>query len=162
MDTKRKNLILLDLEETVIDNWDNGCILRGKVSKIKDFLSNFDPSDTELGLMSWAVWDDRDVKAFDKRFLTDILTALDWPEFNHTWSMDDWNKMIGRCSCKHYSKQDMFDMFTKEHVLLILAMKHERFKNCNIYLIDDTVPHGLQYDNPTWNNRVTFHDIAKM
>ena len=59
---ERPTLVLLDLEETVVDDWQSRNFLFHKMERVKRFLEQFKPF--TLGLMSWAVYDDADLRVF--------------------------------------------------------------------------------------------------
>lgn len=71
MDTKFK--VFLDLEETVINNWDEGLLVN--TTRVRDFLKQQNAS--EFTVFSFAVWNDRDKADFDRVHRRTLERALD-------------------------------------------------------------------------------------
>ena len=99
-------LILLDLEETVIEDWSNMTLMPRECMAIRSFLRTCHPGAT-IGLMSWAVWNDRDKALFNKH-LRDELEAVLEVKFSDEWllSMDDWAKMLFHHCKKKLSRDE--------------------------------------------------------
>lgn len=138
-------LLLLDLEETVIDNWHTARLLPENIETIKECFGDC-PDTLHVGLMSWAVWDAKDLETFN----TDIRPRLEEQlgmKFSDDWvfSMDDWAEFTFWATGKRISRDDFFDMFNKEHVLFALR-NCERMPNIT-FLVDDTVTHMGQIVN---------------
>lgn len=63
-------MIFLDLEETIIDTWQGNAIIN--VDKIKKFLGNT----KEVGIFSFAIWNDVDKEFFEKNWRSAIENTL--------------------------------------------------------------------------------------
>jgi hypothetical protein len=154
------SIVFLDLEETVIDDWENGDLLLENIEKIAVFLNGKDITwkgqpdnytstatpllNMRLGLMSWAVWDDVDKGKFNKRFRPHLEALLN-RKFDDelVWSMNDWCAQLFKHSHLLLSKNDVFDIFGKEQFLFKFCQVHPLFKDNTVFLIDDVVEHQL-------------------
>lgn len=72
--------IFLDLEETVINNWDDGLLVNS--TKLRNFLKC--QKATDVNVFSFAIWNSADAATFERRHLRVIEMALDckiisWP-----------------------------------------------------------------------------------
>ena len=160
MNMQRENLVLLDLEETVMDNWFNGLFLPTRVEKMKEHEAF--QSLTELGLMSWAVHDMSDKDEFNRRFKDDLEHMLEH-EFKFVFDMRQWALEVMRCSGLHVEVKEMFDTFKKQDVLFTLARNPNSFlSNKNVTLFDDMVEHNLVVDVPSNNCRVTLVNVKEL
>lgn len=152
-------LVFLDLEETLLDEWNSGLFLPRKLDCVRDFLKD-NPGST-VGLMSWAVWDDRDKARFEKEFRADLERNLECT-FELVWSMDDWANEVFAHFNKKLSRQDLFDMFSKPEVLFALGRTHPLFHNQTVVLVDDAVEHKLTMTSPKNNCTVTLLNVDDM
>ncbi len=147
-------LIFLDLEETLIDNWDNGFLLLPKVDAIRTVIAQMHElfGTVQVGLMSWAVWDEKDKAKFNKD-LRDFLETNLKCSFDDAfiWSMDDWCNEVLKCTGKKISRDDVFDLFNKEVILGELCRKHPLFADETILFIDDTATHNMSISVPHRN-----------
>lgn len=134
-------LVLADLEETLIQEWSNPLLIPGRISIIRDHLQQHPTA--QLGLMSWAVWDSRDLDIFN-RTLRPILEQELGHNFDERWtlSMDEWGQEMFTHARKRLDRDEMFDLFGKEDVFLILARRHPEWLGRQIFLFDDAVPNA--------------------
>lgn len=140
-------LVLLDLEETVIDDWEQRNLLLGNIAKINDLLRWMSiDSDLTIGLMSWAVWDDKDKSNVLEKLLpvlNEVLAEPMSPKF--VLSMQDWGDLVlSHCKLK-LTRDDMFDMFRKEEVLFSLRTSSFLNQFNAVFLIDDAVTHQTTF-----------------
>ena len=154
-------LILLDLEETVVEDWSNMTLLPRECMAIRSFLRTCHPGAT-IGLMSWAVWNDKDKALFNKH-LRDELEAVLEVKFSDEWvlSMDDWSDMLFKHCKKKLSRDDLFDCFGKQEVLFLASRSVPAFKDQFVMLIDDAVEHGLHWESPQNNCTVTMENVKE-
>lgn len=131
-----------------------------KISAIAKFLSE---NDARVGLMSWAVWHFADKEQFESRFRHDLEFMLQH-QFDDklVWSMDEWAVEIFKHRRKKVSRDDMFDMFGKQEVLLSLARNHPEFKGHEVVLFDDAVEHMMEFRCPSNECNVKFINIDTM
>ena len=158
--SQKPPLILLDLEETLIESWRERYLLPNRVEQIKNFLAEH--SDAELGLMSWAVYDDKkDLKDFKEDLQEWLEGCLDF-KFTERWvlSMDGWADELFKTSKKKIDRSEMFDIFGKEEVFLMLARRHPEWSNRKVVLFDDAVEHCI-LDLPDRNNSAQMFNVKK-
>ena len=154
-------LILLDLEETVIEDWSNMSLMPRECMAIRNWLKTCHPGAT-IGLMSWAVWNDKDKASFNKH-LRDELEAVLEVQFSDEWvfSMDDWSDMLFKHCKKKLSRDDLFDCFGKQEVLFLASRFVPAFKDQFVLLVDDVVEHGLHWESPQNNCTVTMENVKE-
>ena len=139
--------VFLDLEETLLDTWQDGNLLEVGLHRTRELLKRVRSTDNRVrvGLMSWAVWDQKDKDDFNSRFRP-FLEAELRTNFDDrlVWSMDNWAERVFKFGKKKLDRQDLFDMFQKEEVLFKLARCADpEFRNTAVFLVDDRVSHGL-------------------
>lgn len=169
--------VFLDLEETIIDTWQDGNILGHGVDRICEFINGKDkwfqnntilaPAtpllNMKLGLMSWAVWDHKDKEAFNTRFRPHLEQLLDCKfDDRFVLSMDDWAQLIFRHFNKKFSRQDLFDIFSKPEVLFALARTNPDFHKSTVFLIDDAYEHLMTFKSPRNKCHVEIRNINNM
>lgn len=153
-------LVFLDLEETVIDNWENGWLLPAKIAIIKEMLSEVTPT---IGLMSWAVWDDKDKEKFNETLRPELENALGFKfDDRFLWSMNDWADQLFKFHGKVFSRQDLFDCFGKHEVLFMVSRCHPEFKGKRVALFDDTVEHCLNWNSQNNQCSVVMQNINEL
>ena len=145
----RPSLVLLDLEQTVVDDWQSRNFLWHKMERVKRFLEQFQPF--TLGLMSWAVWDDGDLRVFHDE-LERPLSEFFCSRFEMAWSLDQWMRSLLKCKGLRAERKDMFDCFGK-HETLFMCRNDPVFTNRRVVLVDDVAEHGLSF--ATSNNNLT-------
>ena len=154
------NLVLLDLEETLVNNWDEFFPLRSGFQRVTDFLKKLE-GPTKVGVMSWAVWDDRDKQKLEREL--PMLEKLLGRKFDPEWvlSMDDWAKLLFTETGFHVERSEMFDLCKKEDVLFRLR-KAPVFKDHKVFLIDDAVSHLEAWSRPDNNCTVVMLNVFEM
>lgn len=153
-------LLFLDLEETLIDNWDNGWLLPANIACIRKKFTDKVPI---VGLMSWAVWNLADKESFNKRMRKELESSLGM-QFNDkfVWSMTDWADMLFQFNSKKVSQQDLFDCFSKHEVLFMLSRVHPGFNRQEVVLVDDTIEHDLSWESKANQCRVKCLNIKQL
>lgn len=156
----QSRILLLDLEGTLIDDWSTRRLLIQNMRKIKE--SGIITPNTRVGLMSWAIWDSRDKQTAQNTLIgliQQVLEVVIDPML--PMSMSDYAADILKCRKLLTSKEDMYDMFKKEEVLLSLARFDSRFVDVEVILIDDRVEHNMSIQIPSRNTVVRIIDIEK-
>ncbi len=151
--TKNPSVLLLDLELTLIQSWEEPDWLEENANKIKNFINsqNFD----SFGLFSLAVWEDKDVVKFNS-FLRPIIEKELGINFDDMWILTK-TKIIQKVRQNTklaFFGQDIndFDFFLQKDHLLTFLILNNAWPNTNITLIDDTVKNcNLILDNSTTN-----------
>jgi hypothetical protein len=142
-DTEQNFIVLLDLEETVIDSWDDP-VWQFKGQQVKKFLHGEwlphpTPMQCKLGIMSWAIWDHRDIDTFNKHHREWLEGCLNFKfDDDLIFSMDDWARAVFEETRCKVSRQDLFDVCKKEDVLFKLR-NSSMFHHTATWLIDDAV-----------------------
>jgi len=152
-------VVLLDLEETLIDIWDEGNFLDVGLDRTKKFLDELVLDGgvrPRLGLMSWAVYNTLDKEEFNRRFRPTIEERLGM-KFAEELILTEpnWALRCGRID------EDEDAQPRKEEVLFWLA-NSRYFMNTQVFLIDDRVSHRCRIECPEWGSSVTFLNINKM
>lgn len=134
-------LILLDLEETLIESFDDALILFHNIEKIQK-LPIFHTS--VLGLMSWAIWDwtDKEQEVFNdvRAFIETNDTKFD---NRFLWSMQEWGHMLMKHTGTSVSREEIHHIFTKEDMIFKLRKFWQDTEFDHIFLIDDAVDDHL-------------------
>lgn len=172
----RQWTIFLDLEETLIESWSDRTLLVNKIAAIDQFVkrtlidsrqtvgrrfANPPLSMPRFGLMSWAVWNDKDKKDFQDEiqlWLEEQMKIV----FNQELilSMDDWITLVRRNTVMNLSRQDLFDISSKETVLFWLRNATEGFPDGEITLIDDVVDHNTVITSDS--RKITILNVDKL
>lgn len=139
-----KRLILLDLEATIIPVWDDFYPIPGNCAKIKEFNQDFKAD--EVGLFSWAVWNQRDKDVWN-RVKEDFEIEMDL-KFDHCWSIEDYIEMVRTNKGPvGMDKFDFFDFYDKEMCLFVL-MNCGWLSGYDVVLFDDVVkPSVTTFEN---------------
>lgn len=155
------DVILFDLEETLIDSWDQRNLLVENVEKIKEQLIGELGSNLRFGIFSWAIWNEDDREDFNQTLRGPLEEALGIkfdPEM--IFSMQSIADLILKFRRKKLSIEDVFDLFGKEECLLTL----HRFNHFNcetVALVDDRVDHGLFFESLR-ERRMAFINITEL
>ena len=132
-----------DLEATIIDSWDNPFIINE--AKIFDVLKDF-PHD-EIGIFSFAIWDDKDREIFNSQIKPRIEETFGI-KIAHVPTKQEMFQAIKKNHKCQFSFEDFFDFWGKEngfsdwiratntgtHILIDDMVEDcgMHFKNCNI------------------------------
>jgi len=173
-----KTLILFDLEETLIESFDDAAILTGNVNKIKraidarkfahDLIASLaEPPEEhtfEFGWMSWAIWE---WTVGEYQLATEVIQVLDRDhDFNcqqrwstlSDWSMVAWANLILKHTRSHFKRSELSQYFSKEDILLKVREEFKEFDR--VILFDDTVEHGLTIESS--HCTIEFQNIKDM
>jgi hypothetical protein len=99
-----------DLEATVIKSWDTPFIINQE--KIFDFLKLF-PCD-EIGIFSFAIWDDKD-RAFFNAQMKPHLEAMFGIRISHVPTKQELFQAIKKANKKQFDFDDFCDFWGKEN-----------------------------------------------
>ncbi|RWZ87281.1 MAG: hypothetical protein EO766_12210 [Hydrotalea sp. AMD] len=134
MTTQPNIEVWLDLEETIIDDWDNGLLVNH--GKIKRWLDN--RNITELRIWSFAIHNDADKKVFDFHMKEIIERVLDRPIIE-VLSVEEMCQKISKTEKTHYDDiSDFIQMNGKMWSFIKFCLGHKQ--NKHLVLIDDCVP----------------------
>ncbi len=136
------------------DWWTDRSVHFPSCEKIKSIIGDRDIKDFNLGLFSWAVWDDEDKKTFNNE-LKEPLEQFFRQPFEISWSLKDWSEQILKMSKKMSNQDDFFDILGKHEVLMI-ARKIPVLQR-DILFFDDTAHHQLVMRTPEGFNLECFN-----
>lgn len=154
MDSKFK--IFLDLEETVIDSWQSGMLIRS--SQVRDFLK--EQNATNVTIFSFAVWDSNDQQVFDKQHRRALQKSLDTgivlvPTVQDFMAAD--TKLTG--VNWHGDVTEFICLRGKVGAFINWCKLHHPTTNC--LLVDDIVPNMDIIDHDT-NTTIKFINVNKL
>lgn len=129
-------IVLTDLEETLIQSWQDPVALPDRAAVVRRFLADW--PEARLGLMSWAVHDDADLSTFTRDLQPAVEHLLGRP-FDARWrlSLDQWGAELFGCTRKRLPREELFDVFGKADLFLALARHHPEWQDETILLFDD-------------------------
>ena len=127
--------MFLDLEETVIDDWQRKNFIN--INKIKNIIDDFNPD--YLHIFSAAIWDINDVNEFNNE-LRDSLESILKRKVNCVVSMEHAKEFSNWVSCD-ISIQELLLDIGKFRLFIDYCKKN--FKNCHCILIDDMCDNEL-------------------
>lgn len=155
----RPALVLLDLEQTLIGSWSDPVLLPGRIEAIARAISA--TPDAQMGLMSWAVYDERDMAVFHAQHQQVLEQALGH-SFAPRWllTMDQWGQELARCTGKLLPRDELFDIFGKDEVFLRLARSHPEWEAREVVLWDDAFP-SCTLDVPARNTRASIINVIR-
>ncbi len=127
--------VWLDLEDTIITNWNEGLLLNP--GKIKNWLDERDIK--ELRIWSFAIWDDKDkahfVRSGMKRMIETALERpiLEWPSVKEMQTLVEYYEGI-----IYDSRTEFMQLNSKKWSFIKYCLGHKKHTTC--VLIDDAVP----------------------
>jgi len=139
--------IFLDLENTIIDSWDNPVFLEEKIDFIKNKLQKFDSEEKTLILFSFAVDNNHSLNIFNERLKYEIENLFNL-QFSKIvlFSKDNLFKIAKQAfNIEPLVDDNINDIFlgnTKEQIFEALILK-EHLNETSI-LFDDTVSNSIK------------------
>lgn len=137
-------ILLLDLENTIIWDWtDDPRLMCARFPVLKEWVCSQLGPQTRVGLLSWAVWDDRDVEIFNTRGIRNDI------ELTHKFKFDDeliltrdnllikfreWLKM------PFLDASDFTSFMNKRRIAEEIWLQEFAIPDTKVILFDDTVP----------------------
>lgn len=147
--------IFLDLENTIIWDWtDDRRLISDIFPQWKDWLiETLAGSHVHVGLFSWAVCDDKDLKEFNRELRKPIEDAFHFKfEDQLIFTLDDLHKKVkGWNKMPFLDRQDFLAFFDKRRIIEDIWLKEFSKPNTHVILIDDTVP-NLKMINSSHDN----------
>lgn len=153
-------LILLDLEQTLIEEWArHPVLLSRRITCVRHHLAA--NPDAEVGLMSWAVYRKADMDLFHSHMKPVLEEHLD-RSFDERWclSMEGWGQELTRATNKILPMDELFDLFGKDEVFLALARRHPEWVGRDVVLWDDAFE-DLEMWVPGRNTHACIHNIIR-
>lgn len=132
-----KTVVLFDLEETLVNNWDDFLVVNQH--SVNNFLSTL-PKNCLYGLFSWAVWNQTDLVRLVNEEQEYLENNFDFKfDENLLFTTEDHVDMVKESDPSlDFTFKDFFNLYNKETAMLAL-MKLPFFNNTHLYLVDDTV-----------------------
>lgn len=132
-------IVLFDLEETLIESWENPRLLHEENPSIQKWLSTLGAF--QSGLLSFAVWDEKDLNTFNKT-LREPLEKTFGIEFSDPLMFIKTDLLIKNRVWENKPFLDMndFDDFFKKDTTMFALWKNEfQRPNTRVILLDDKV-----------------------
>lgn len=147
--------LFLDLEETIIDNWDSGLLINS--AQIREYIEK--NRIKGFRIFSFAIWTEENMKEFNKRHRRMLEKALD-------------SRIIECNTCEEFRNSDTeftgvrFDGVTdfisiRGKVGAFINWCESRFSGQHNTLIDDVVPNGI-WHNQSSNTICKFIHIGNL
>lgn len=151
-----KTICFFDLEETLINEWGEFFIVNEK--KVSKFIKTL-PNNTEFGLFSFAVYNQKDLDLFNKEHKDFIQNVFGFKfDDNLLFTVEDIISNIKKIKkTLKFDFKDFFDFFDKESSFSLMSKLNE-FKNCHLILVDDLV-NNIELFNKDLNVKVTFINV---
>ena len=142
--------VWLDLEETIIDNWDSGLLINpGKIKKWLKSTYNVD----EISIWSFAIWDDADKEEFVSSGMKEMIEKalecriIDFP------SVEDMQRRVEEYeSIRYESRGEFMQLNQKRWSFMKYCLGYEPNTRC--VLLDDAVPSWELVD---WKTKTVVH-----
>lgn len=136
-----EKIVFLDLEDTVIDTFADGNLVRTAV--VRRFLAQERPQ--RVALFSYALWDERDRRNCERRLVLGLQESLGVAlDLTISPTIDDLRRIVERTrrmAAGSLSQQDFFDWFgRKEEGFIQFARFGPGFEGQTLVLLDDMVP----------------------
>ena len=141
--------VWLDLEDTIITNWDDGILLNP--NKIKNWLDKNHIEDIDI--WSFAIWNQQDKDFFvSSNMKTTIENALK-RRINDFLSVEDMQSLIFDYErITYFSREEFMQLNSKKWSFIKYCLGYQMGHTC--YLIDDAVPNQTIIDH---NTNTTIH-----
>ena len=126
-----KKKFFFDLEETVIESWDNPLLVNK--TKVESFIHENNIS--EVSIFSAAIWDDNDKVVFERQLKPWIesvfdIKIIDWPSMTDVWDKTAWK------GTQFENVTEMISLVGKKRLFEDWCKVHHRGLFCT--LLDDS------------------------
>lgn len=133
-----KTSIWLDLEETVINNWHDGC-MAWTAQSVKAWLKKT-TNDPRVNIFSYAIWDKNDVLDFQERLRPMLEQELEILVEKSPCIMDVMFDVKKMDHFEYSNLHEFMQINTKWLGFMKYIMASPGTDNTHFYLIDDVVP----------------------
>jgi hypothetical protein len=136
--------VFLDLEETIITNWNEALLIN--VGAIKDWLDSQPERPKTIQIHSFAIWDVKDKVHFVNSGMKSMIEkALD-VEVMEWLSVEDMQRIVeGWSGFRFESRTDFMQLHGKHDSFIKVCLAREEL--CRCILIDDSVPNRTVTDH---------------
>lgn len=154
-----ETLVFFDLEMTLFDEW--GSFVPMNEYSVSLFVSKL-PKNCEFGLYSWAVYNKNDKNYFVEEEQEWIERMFGFKfDTEYLYTLEDVMKLVREASNgKKLTREEFFYFFNKKSSMLEL-LKHEKFKNKHLFLVDDTVQDEEHFCESN-NSKLTLVNVDKL
>jgi len=145
-------IILFDLEETLIEDWNVPTLLCEQFPKIKEWIAK--EGEFQSGIFSWAIWDQKDLTSFNKELRGRIEESHNI-HFNDNliFLRDDILKSFREWFHMPFMDSDDFmAFFKKRQAIEELWLRHFNQPDTELVFLDDTVPNMVCVISDVKNN----------
>lgn len=133
----RPHKIFLDLEDTIITNWDEGTLIN--VAALRDHWSQMVVFPQTVSIFSFAIWSPGDKDHFEQQLKGPIERALG-VTIDEWMSVQEMQKIVEEWQGMQYTDvADFLQMNGKHGAFEKVCLARE--SNCTCTLFDDAVPH---------------------
>jgi FMN phosphatase YigB (HAD superfamily) len=155
-------IVLFDLEETLIESWEDPTLLCGQFPKILSWVK--EQGDFRAGLFSWAVWDANELKKFNKGLRQQI-------EEVHGFRFDDelmftrnffLNKFREWFMMPWMDCDDFTAFFKKRQAIEEVWLRMFDQPNTELVFIDDTIPSMMLIRDDVEHNTLQLVDVKTL
>lgn len=147
-------LLFLDLEETVIESWQNPLLCN--ISKVKKFLADFDTKDVRI--FSFAVWNENDRREFDFSIKGLLERAFD---VNIVWcpTLEEITKEVASFTGCRWELHEISSVWGKHRTFIDFCTS--QFSDIECVLLDDVVP-NLELFNKDKNLKIRLVNVTQL
>lgn len=151
-----KTILLLDLENTIIWDWNTDTrLMCSRFPILKQWVLSHVGNNTHIGLLSWAVWNKKDLNTFNNNGIREDIEITHKIKFDDSllFTLEDcidkarsWFKM------PFLDTHDFFDFVKKRQMAEELWLNDFNQPDTKLILFDDTVPDIIMQRSDIENN----------
>lgn len=135
---RRETIVLFDLEETLIEDWSNPILLIDQIPRLTRWINKHKPF--RAGLLSMAVWEDRDVAKFNRRLRPFIEETFGFTfEDELIFTRDRLLEWTRETLKMPFLDADDFTAFNKKPEMIMEVWRRIRKPRQRLVFLDDTV-----------------------
>lgn len=128
-----KTILFLDLEETIIQSWENHTLMN--IDKIKFIIDKTEPD--EINIFSGAIWCGDDVFKFTSKLKNTLEQALSIT-INKAFPMSEVIRLSSWGNCAFENRMESMIVVGKFRIFEDFCERN--FKHTKCYLVDDACP----------------------
>jgi hypothetical protein len=148
-------ILLLDLDNTIIWDWtDNPRLMCSRFPILKEWVISQLGHNTRVGLLSWAVWDSKDLKTFNEDGIRQDIEMTHGFKFDDSliFPLDDILAMFHKwLKMPFLSRNDLTKFVKKRQMVEEMWLRMWNQPNTKVILFDDTVPNLTLWHNDVEN-----------
>lgn len=151
-----KTILLLDLENTIIWDWiENDTLMCARFPILKEWVCSHLGPNTQVGLLSWAIWNQHDLDEFSRRGIRNDIEVTHGFKFNDDLIFTRDN-MLNRF--KEWKKlpfldaDDFMTFFKKQEISIELWQRLFNQPDTEVIVFDDTLQDMVLTNSNVENN----------